>query len=312
MAGHEAQNAESDGESLSRFIAAFRQRRVERALANSMARQEGLRRPSADASQVYIRALASSMAHDEALRSTAPLALVDGDPSTTPAGSSSASGGPPSVASLLLHAARCITDGGPLVLESPMPEDDTLWAAWPYGLRNVPLAGPPGETAVQCRRRQVALTTASYLYMNQARSLQTREDIPSDCNLSAFKLWLSAQDTLQASVFIYQCPIIEHYSPRDSHGIPSVQHQVLLQDCSTAFRTRSLRSTPCAQYHCPQCVNWLGGYEFQYIGPWTCTSALDPTKNQGTPNGARQAWTDCRTCAGCRARLSNWMDPNEL
>ena len=58
----------------SQAIGDFRHRRMERALANSMARQEALRGPSEDARQVYNRALASSMAHDEALRSAAPLA----------------------------------------------------------------------------------------------------------------------------------------------------------------------------------------------------------------------------------------------
>jgi hypothetical protein len=311
MAGRESQNVGSDSEDerFSEAIGAFRRRRMERALANSMARQAALHAPSADALQVYDRALANSMPHNEAFRCAAPLALMDGDPSTTPAGSSSASGGPPCGAPLLQHLVLSMTDGAPPLWERPTPSDDALWAPWPYGLRNVPLAGPPGETVVQGRRRVVALTMAGSLYMSQARNLLTCKDIPSDCNLSSFKQWLPAQDILQASVFIYQCPVIEHYSPRDSHGLPSTQHQVTLPDCSTP---RSLRSAPCTQDRCRRCINWLGGSEFPYIGPWTCTSASDPTKNQGTPDGARQAWMACRTCPACRVRLSSWMEPNEL
>ena len=164
-----------------------------------------------------------------------------------------------------------------------------------------PPSPPSGSTAGRegAARRADLLAAVSRHHDEIAANLNSREDIPSDCNLSAFMDWIGTVDVTRAAAYLAQCKITDHRSQMSS-SFQSIQPQVKLADGSFA----SMMSTQCVARDCERCDRGAGGYRFQFFGPWTCLAALDPTLNFGSPAGARQVWLDCRTCKACAARAA--------
>ena len=108
--------------------------------------------------------------------------------------------------------------------------------------------------------------------------------IPSDYNLSKF------------IAYIHGLP--DHDQERLTK-LPVMQH---VPTCSPAMFKNSknkfvqLRQTMCTERECRRCNDEVGGYRFQFIGPWTCHKIITQCL---PPLIARQTWMKCQECLLC-------------
>jgi hypothetical protein len=151
----------------------------------------------------------------------------------------------------------------------------------------------------QLLQRQVALERERQeRYEREASGFLVDDTVLSDCNLSNFIALARRVDPLRAMTWIRHCPVTDHRMETPaiaaSLGVP-VQHitpQVVLANSTMVPMT----VVACRQAVCHRCERGIGGYRFQWLGPWSCEAAHGNTVLEG-----RQAWMRCMNAAGCPA-----------
>ena len=111
--------------------------------------------------------------------------------------------------------------------------------------------------------------------------------IPSDYNLSKFVTFLFDQpDHVQARLI--NLTIMQHRPFVDSNPMLNSKGRLL-----------TIQHTACTEALCHRCETGMGGYRFQFIGPWTC---LKITTVPLPPFEARRTWLQCKECFYCCPR----------
>ena len=123
----------------------------------------------------------------------------------------------------------------------------------------------------------------------------------SDYNLAAFQQWLPTQDPVEASKYL-DLYIIEHSDPPGHPFLSGTSagkvHHIHPRLC-VGGKEILIPRRPCCQPSCDAC-GVRGGYQFQWMGPWTCHASLQASP--ATADHARQIWLACDTCRACRIR----------
>jgi len=131
----------------------------------------------------------------------------------------------------------------------------------------------------------------------QCRSLDT------DWNLSAFQQWMHYQgDDTRRFVLSRVCTSL-HRGPwlRDEDEQFEKNLWNILR-FATNGEALNMRFTYCLEDDCPLCAKYIGEYVFNWVGPWTCTIAMDSLKAGCSREEGRKLWSECTSCAGCLAR----------
>ena len=112
-----------------------------------------------------------------------------------------------------------------------------------------------------------------------------KEQVVSDFNFFSYLRYVSMQNVDKQKRML-KLPVLQHH-PR------SEPVQIKLKD----GKMYTTITTMCEQEDCNRCVQNLGGYRFQYIGPWTCKGTIG-----FPPPQARRLWMDCKDCLVCHSR----------
>ena len=132
----------------------------------------------------------------------------------------------------------------------------------------------------------------------EAASFIPVDTILSDCNLANFVELARRVDPLRAMTWMRRCPVTDHRMELPDLcvrlGLPvrNIPPQVTLLGGNVLPMT----VVQCTQESCRRCEQGMGGYRFQWQGPWTCESANGPTPQEG-----RRRWMNCMNTRGCRA-----------
>ena len=107
--------------------------------------------------------------------------------------------------------------------------------------------------------------------------------VPSDMNLSAFLRHLQNY-SVDKQLRLGKLRMMQHWP----YGSP------------ISFKTKDnqmveIKLYECEDPSCDRCNTGTGGYRFQWIGPWTCSTATTAS----TPYLARTAWRQCEECPAC-------------
>ena len=119
---------------------------------------------------------------------------------------------------------------------------------------------------------------------NMASSWPQWKTLPSDYNMAKFLMHIRRlphhdQDRMT------KLPIMEHYP--GALPIVFTGHK---------NKTMSMRQTECQADDCQRCISEMGGYRFQFVGPWTCQAVL---AQEFSPYQSRKTWMECTECPVC-------------
>ena len=128
--------------------------------------------------------------------------------------------------------------------------------------------------------------------------------ICSDFNLAAFQQWLHMQDPTEGAQYL-DLFIIEHADPPPPPFLaclPTSHVHHLRPKVRFGGVEIPIPVRPCQQPQCAAC-GVRGGYQFQWLGPWTCQAAL--RASLVSADSARKEWMACSACPACRTRRVN-------
>ena len=123
----------------------------------------------------------------------------------------------------------------------------------------------------------------------------------SDYNLAAFQQWLPMQDPVEGTKYL-DLFIVEHADPPAPpflSGLSKYDVHHLRPKVRVDGEEILIPRRPCRQPQCDAC-GVRGGYQFQWLGPWTCQASL--RASHVTADRARQIWMACTSCPACRTR----------
>ena len=112
-------------------------------------------------------------------------------------------------------------------------------------------------------------------------------DVPSDYNLASFSAWfcrLATPADREAANGVY---LVEHTRNTAGRAEPI---GLRYTDPETGTRRRyQIPVLDCQDVGCARCDAGVGGYKFDWVGPWTCKNG------RGTDaNTSRRQWMACR------------------
>ena len=105
-----------------------------------------------------------------------------------------------------------------------------------------------------------------------ADELTTSPYVHSPLNLSAFLKWCRTATEEELEAVMINVYMVEHRFPEELFGIqgpppiiinrPDIPRQWIMQQAN------------CQENNCIRCISGRGGWQFRWIGPWTCPNTV--------------------------------------
>ena len=114
--------------------------------------------------------------------------------------------------------------------------------------------------------------------------------IISPINLSAFLRWAMAAEEADIDRAMQTVYLLDHRMDGDSlHGTVPMFPVIIQRE--SLNRTWVKNHRPCIDPRCPRCTTGRGGYQFRWVGPWTCPNSLGD--GQTPPHVVMQRYLAC-------------------
>ena len=105
-----------------------------------------------------------------------------------------------------------------------------------------------------------------------ADSLYTDKFVITPVNLGAFLKWATTATEAELDQAFQVINLVNHReSPELAGSIPTLPVTVIRGDLNREF---TIVQVQCREAVCQRCLSGRGGYQFLWIGPWTCPNTV--------------------------------------
>ena len=137
----------------------------------------------------------------------------------------------------------------------------------------------------------LSLTSSFVAPFFAAMDIELEEYVLTPQNLCMFERWAAEADLEEIVEALQQIYIVDHRSPAWVEAIPSPDVIIDREDLGHRFVVHKMN---CNDPQCQRCQTRRGGYQFRWVGPWTCPCIVGDETT--TPMDLQRAHQNCRNC----------------